>query len=304
MLRATPVMALNDPFEGTFNKKQVSNANRHHEKHDKNIGRENVNKFDGCEIDALMGDIQGDFFNLGIISFTEDHINPLMWSHYADEHKGMVIQLKTGMPLFADSSKYVEGIGFTRFGKTYLGDIYEFPERVVYRREKPTFEAEEEVVPDSLTEFHWTKFNQSIFFTKSNDWLYEKESRSVVRLEDADRIICKDSEPIRKICNRHSEISLEELEDGQLQITYPKEYEMYEVMGDQSVKSEIYQLSMDYNDPAVHLFRINPQCISGVYFGCKSKTEDCMGKIDKNIDLKHLTNINKLEIDDESYSLI
>lgn len=303
MLRATPVMALNDPFEGMFNEKQILNASQHHTNFYIRNGVENVNQFEDYDINGVMGSIQSDFFDLGIVSFTEDHINPLMWSHYADEHRGMVIQFITGMPLFADSIKYVKGIGNTRFGKSHLGDVFEFPERVFYRREKPTFELEEEAAPESMHEFHWKKFNKAILFTKSNDWLYEKELRSIVRLEDADRIICKDSKHIREICNKHSEICLKEIDREKIQITFPKEYEMHEEMGDESVKAEIYRLSMDYTNPAIHLFRINPKCISGVYFGCKSVFHQCVDKINSNCDLTNLKHLYKMEIDDESYSL-
>jgi hypothetical protein len=304
MVRATPVMALNDPFEGMFNEKQVRNVINHHKNFYAGIGLIYVSQLPGYDIDGIMGDIQSDFFSLGVVSFTEDHINPLMWSHYADEHKGMVIQFKTGMPLFADSMIYVEGIGNTRFGKRHLGDIFEFPERVIYRREKPTFEHAEEAAPESFHEYHWKKFNKAIFFTKSNDWLYEKELRSIVRLEDADRIICKNSQPIREICNKHPEICLKIINKEKIQITYPKEYEMHEEMGDESIKAEIYQLSMDYENPAIHLFRINPACISGVYFGCKSEFRECIEKIDTNCDLEHIKHLYKIKIEDESYSLV
>ncbi|WP_019866843.1 DUF2971 domain-containing protein [Methylovulum miyakonense] len=303
MLRATPVTALNDPFEGLFNKNQVINASRHQTNFFKESGIEDVNEFEENETEELMSVIQSDFFSLGIISFTEDHINPLMWAHYADEHRGMVIQFKTEVPLFSDSFKDVEGIGKTRFGKAYLGDVFEFPERVVYRRETPSFEHKEDAEPESINEYHWNKFNKSILFTKANDWIYEKECRSIVRLQDADRIICKDQKEIREICLKHSEIELIELADGFIQITYPKGYEMYEEMGDESIKNEIYFLSNDMNNPPVHLFRIDPNCIRGVYFGCKAKYSSCLDNIRDNENLKHL-NVNKMELAAETYALL
>jgi hypothetical protein len=303
MLRATPVMALNDPFEGMFNKTQVCTVKQHHKNFYERKGIMDMSQLPGYDVNGLMSIIQSYFLSLGVVSFTEDHINPLMWSHYADEHKGMAIQFKTGMPIFVDSIKHVEGIGYTRFGKCHLGDIFEFPERILYRREKPTFEPAEEAEPESIHEFHWKKFNKSILFTKSNDWLYEKELRSIVRLEDADRIICRDSEKIREICHKHSEICLKEFDQENIQITYPREYEMHEDMGNESIKAEIYRLSMDCSNPAIHLFRINPECISGVYFGCKSEFHECIKKIDSNYDLVHLKHLYKIEIADDSYSL-
>lgn len=304
MLRATPVYALNDPFEGMFNHEQVKNANTTFDRFYSKHGFEQQDNVDIYEIGQLMEIIQSNLFDLGIVAFTEDHINPLMWAHYADEHKGVVVELLKDKPLYEDSLQNFNG-KLSRFGKDYLGEVYEYPERVIYKREKPTFEYGNELTPDSTTDFHWKKFYRSILFTKSNDWQYEKEHRSIVRLKDADRIICSDNDKIRKICNENKEINLQTLKNEKIQITYPREYEMHEDMGDESKKTEIYQISsMSYDSSVMHFFRINPKCISGIYFGYKSNEQESMDNFNKNETLKHIKNINKMNVDDCSYSLI
>ncbi|MCJ8325495.1 MAG: DUF2971 domain-containing protein [Campylobacterales bacterium] len=308
MLRATPVYALNDPFEGMFNHQQIKNANKtFDEYHSQNgiVRNKNENEEEEeYQIEQSMECIQSDIFALGIVALTEDHINPLMWSHYADEHKGVVIEFLKDTPLYEDSLKSLNGKS-SRFGKNYLGDIYEYPERVLYKREKPTFEDGNELSPESLTDFYFKKIYKSILFTKSNDWLYEKEHRSVVRLEDADRIICDDDDNIRKICYKNKEIELITLPNNKIQITYPREYEMHENMADESVKSEIYMLSsMGYDSSVMHFFRINPKCITGIYFGYKSEPDKSIKFFNNNKKLNHIKNINKMNIDDYSYSLI
>jgi hypothetical protein len=307
MLRATPVFALNDPFEGVFNENQVKNAMQHQKNFYKNAGINNVQELDESEIENVMGVQQSELFDLGVISFTEDHINPLMWAHYADEHKGMVVQFKTRVPLFSDSSQYILGLGNTRFGKDCFGEVYEFPERVVYRRETPSFEHAEDAEPNSLDEFHWKKFNRNILFTKANDWIYEKESRSVVRLRDADRITCEDNPQIRDICLKHPEIKLIELKNDpdkitSIQITYPNGYERNEVMGDESIKDEIYRLSLCSKNPPKCFFRIDPKCIRGVYFGYKAAYSSCLKNIHDNEHLNHLSKF-EMKIKTETYSL-
>jgi hypothetical protein len=283
MLRATPLNELNDPFEGQFNKEQIENVLQQYKKVDKN---EDV--YNNEEITDISHTTEMEFEQLGIIAFTEDHINPLMWAHYANEHKGMVVQFKMDL-LFSDS-KYIDS----------FGDVSEFPERVVYRRELPSFKTEDEAV-SKQTPYLWKKFNRSILVTKANDWLYEKESRSIFYLTDADRIICNDDKDIRKICARDKKIDLVVLEDGRIQITYPKGYEMDEDVGDNSIKFEISLLS----ENSIHLFRVNPKCIKGVYFGCKSSSLErskCIEIIQKNSDLNHLS-VYKMEVNKEAYSL-
>lgn len=301
MIRATPVTVLNDPFEGCFNKDQILDATRNHETYYRNQEKE-VYKLDDSEIDGIMGVIEGEFSDLGIISFTEDYSNPLMWAHYADEHRGMVIEFDFDAPFFADSLQEVDGRS-SRFGINYLGDTYETPQKVMYRREMPSFERGELVNPGNKNEYHWKKFNETILFTKAIDWIYEKEHRIVVQLQDADSIICMDNKLIRQVCESDQNIKIETLEHKKIKITYPREYEMHENMGDQSIKSEINLLSGGDEQPAIHLFRINPMAISGVYFGCKSAHNKALTKMKNSQDLTHINNLYKMQINRQLYQL-
>jgi hypothetical protein len=299
MIRATPAWALNDPFEGYFNGKQLGDVDSNHGEFFKKNGKD-VYKIDDSEIRARMGDIQGEFSDLGIISFTEEPNNPLMWAHYANKYKGVVIEFDFSQPFFMDSVKEANGRK-SRFGENNLGDIFEFPEKVDYRKDMPVFERPESSVPDNIDEFHWKKFNRTILFTKANEWIYEKEQRTIVRLHDADSIICNDDKYVRKICAKESAIKLVELEEKKIQIIYPNEYEMYERSGDESIKGEIHRLTENYEEPAIHLFRINPRAINAVYFGCRSKHEEALGNIRNNSSLLHLKYIYKMKINHERY---
>ena len=301
MIRATPALALNDPFEGGFNNEQVQDADRNQRAYYRENG-EDAYEADDSMLNDLVGNIQGDLFGLGIISFTEDYNNPLMWAHYADEHRGFVVEFDFDEPFFMDSINDLDGRS-SRFGKNHLGDVFEFPEKVDYRREMPDFSRAELSAPDDMSEFHWKKFNRTILFTKSNDWIYEKEQRSVVRLSDADSVICIDNEHVRTECLKNPLIRLLELKNGKIQVIFPPEYEMHEDMGDQSIKNEIYHLTFDRNEPAVHLFRINPKAISGVYFGCKSDYHEALKKIKSNRSLTFLNQCFKMNTNRHLYQL-
>lgn len=305
MIRATPLSALNDPYEGEFNGNQVRDADRNHREYYKN-NRKDIYEADDSMIDNSIGSLQNELSELGIISFSEDFNNPLMWSHYANEHYGIVVEFDFKEPFFMDSIHTLEGRKY-RFGKSHFADCFEFPEKVDYRRKMPSFERPELSAPDTIEGFPWLKFIRTILFTKANDWIYEKEQRSVVRLKDADSIICKDYKYIRKQCCSDSAIKLEKLKkNGKLQIIYPNEYEMHEEMGDKSLKNEIFRTSFSPQYDSMYLFRINPLAISAIYFGCKSECEvdeNTLKIIRDNPSLMHLNNIYKMQRNEFLYQL-
>ncbi|WP_237666006.1 DUF2971 domain-containing protein, partial [Vibrio sp. V31_P5A7T61] len=97
--------------------------------------------------------------SLGVISFTEDKENLLMWSHYADQHKGFVIEFDIEHEFFSK----------THFnGNEFVGAI----NRVLYRKERLK----------SLNEYM-----VEVYFHKSDEWIYEKEHRLLVSLDAVDR---------------------------------------------------------------------------------------------------------------------
>ena len=55
--------------------------------------------------------------------------NSLMWVHYADQHRGIVLEFDYDKPLFQDSRKKL-GKRESRFGENYLGNIYDFLRRL------------------------------------------------------------------------------------------------------------------------------------------------------------------------------
>lgn len=104
--------------------------------------RENLNK--------SVEDLKNKIKDVGVLSLSEDPLSILMWSHYADEHKGICIE-------FGRSP-----------GEMSMSHIHCRP--VKYSREYP--------IPslwDILSEEHLLT-NKAVF-TKSIHWAYEKEWR-------------------------------------------------------------------------------------------------------------------------------
>ena len=92
----------------------------------------------------------------GVLCFSKDWKNPVLWSHYSDKHKGIC------------------------FGFDVLDDLLM---NIEYRGTKLLEEIEASLTPEKLT----PDLMQKILKTKFEDWEYENEVRIFVQLEEADR---------------------------------------------------------------------------------------------------------------------
>jgi hypothetical protein len=90
--------------------------------------------------------------SMGVVSLTEDPRNLLMWAHYADEHRGAVVELDIWQPQLRPGS----------CGADKLSGL----EKVVYSRNK-------------VTGLPWPDTIVEVLSTKSLDWAYEKEWRLI-----------------------------------------------------------------------------------------------------------------------------
>jgi len=101
--------------------------------------------------ERLNRTIDKHFKNVGLFCMSEFKDNILMWSHYADKHRGFCIE-------------------FTRDSDNYLGDIYRtIPINYVNEYSKMK-------LIDSTGEVYESVFYK-YFFTKAKDWEYEGEWR-------------------------------------------------------------------------------------------------------------------------------
>lgn len=108
----------------------------------RDIGIANVRK------DVESGEfVRGLISTLGVVSLSRTATNVLMWSHYAEHHKGFVIELDISI----DAPLHL------------LEQVLPFP--VVYKEDRP--------VLDWATGFDVDEY----FLTKSVDWAYEQEER-------------------------------------------------------------------------------------------------------------------------------
>lgn len=98
---------------------------------------------------------------IGILSLTTKFDNLLMWSHYANEHKGFVVEFNSENDFFMlkEEDNY----------------IYKGIQKVNYSKIRPY---------KFLIKNEWDE----LFLIKSEEWSYENEYRIIQRLADADEI--------------------------------------------------------------------------------------------------------------------
>lgn len=101
------------------------------------------------------------FGNAGVFSMSEKNNSILMWSHYADQHKGFCI-------------------GFDRESDSILGKD-DATKPVQYKNDYPYIEMFDQT--GKMNEF----FFEKMFFVKASDWVHEKEWRFVCSDGDSER---------------------------------------------------------------------------------------------------------------------
>jgi hypothetical protein len=193
-LKVTPPKELNDPFElnpyfsGQVTQEHVVETMKSFTPrgfyNDRVKAGEKLPPFEQYEVDLqriapllLKHGVQGlqqayeqwpakhlDWINerMGLICLSEEKNHPLLWSHYTDGHKGMVLEFDTGHEYFKQFSKF---------------------QRVTYDNKR---------VPIDLTlpstDFDLENDVRRIIYTKNDCWGYENEWRSLFQLEICHRM--------------------------------------------------------------------------------------------------------------------
>lgn len=101
---------------------------------------------------------------IGAFCLTEDGAHPLMWAHYADEHRGAVIEFDEESRFFNRKRSHTDELGSLR--------------KVHYSKVRPILNGD----PGD----NWF---QVLALTKASEWAYEQEVRLLSRLSDADSVV-------------------------------------------------------------------------------------------------------------------
>ena len=106
---------------------------------------------------------------LGALSLSEIYDHELMWSHYAEEHKGYVIGFDSSHPFFNQKKSPVDELRHLR--------------KIDYRDKPPVINL-------------MNTNGSELFLVKSSKWKYEVEWRMLLPLSDSAELIDKDPYPI------------------------------------------------------------------------------------------------------------
>lgn len=143
---------LNDPFESETGDNLISV-----------IESAVINENEYMPRDSIKSALNSLLNSNGIFSVSETPRNPLMWAHYADQHKGLCIGFNDD--IFSEMKKPEDNsIGFLEFKPVKVNyDNYRFDRQAIFDAETIVFDA----VKKHL-------------LTKSDEWIYEKEHRCIL----------------------------------------------------------------------------------------------------------------------------
>lgn len=185
-IRLTQLSALNDPFEAQFCYKGLDRLVQHFD------DPMTYNIHEPCTYQEYLNVNKS---KIGIISFSESKENLLMWAHYANEHKGFVAGVyfdeyyQYDQTIFENlfTSKVIQSTNLCG-GSFFDGRFHKVNYRKSYRYSNDMFDHDY----GNISMQGGDRMLYEIFLGKSDEWIYEKEHRIILRLEQADRVLIKD----------------------------------------------------------------------------------------------------------------
>lgn len=164
--KISPPLLLNDPFEFAISS-EIKRAYRSYFK-------DNLKAIPHLDEKMLQDYLRHNLRSIGIISLSETHRNLLMWAHYADEHKGFCIGVEDDYLNIPDVIEpNISAI-----------PVQNHPVKIKYDTKRFDLELHETSLNNLLN-----KLALSQLTVKSDDWMYEKEYRSIIYLLNHDKVI-------------------------------------------------------------------------------------------------------------------
>ncbi|MEZ9709801.1 DUF2971 domain-containing protein [Vibrio breoganii] len=180
-IRLSQIVALNDPFEASFCMTSLEQLSSHFDE---------SNAYDAELGELSFPDyVKNRMHHIGVISFSENKENLLMWAHYANEHKGVI----AGVSQFNKRSIFHKLFRADALINTSMTEEYSpfdgvakpvsYRKGLRYRHDKFDYDYSNISVEGA------DRILYEVFMQKSDEWIYEQEHRVVLRLEQADRVI-------------------------------------------------------------------------------------------------------------------
>lgn len=288
-IKLSPPILLNDPFE-TQNTQTVSDYIYNTYKDEYQLPETEESDFKDQRRKVILTRAPMKIIrSSGIFSLSESNRSLLMWAHYADQHKGMVIG-------FDDDFLYKEA-----------ETNESIPPRLIYSP-KP-IKVNYDTVRFDVSEFHTAESHiihvsrllaLKMLTTKSDDWLYEKEYRSILPIAMADEIRFRGVvSDLSKMLERHRKAN-------DFFIDFRRKNKPVSINKDIAMTNILYQ-RMSASEHFIFLKKVNPKKINSIYFGVRAKEADILSvirTINKNKDKLGHIRLYKYELCDRQFTLL
>lgn len=111
--------------------------------------------YKGNLVHRILGMLRADIGTRGVLSLAARWNCPLMWSHYADEHRGLCIEYSVPDADF----RHLAPVNYRHTRTIALSDVYQW-------KVKKSVDAEAKLI-------------NTIYYAKASDWRYEREWRDL-----------------------------------------------------------------------------------------------------------------------------
>lgn len=261
LLRLTPPNHLNDPFDAkpsieAIRRKVAFMTDQYGE------GAGFINDSELSRHVDIVDDLKTKLNKYGIISLTEDPYNLLMWSHYANEHKGIVVGYDNLNTMFSVSNDCISA----------YSPAISIPTPVKYTRKRP----DQNMGDEYIYEIEDKAFFQQIALVKGDDWIYEKEHRILLRLSEADVALLKINVPNSVAENVLNQLSIEFTLIGKNTYKFERE----------DINSFLTPVCKAINNPNIKNLgtvmafkRPTRTSLSSIIFGCRVEEEEIKNAI-------------------------
>ncbi|MCX4113271.1 DUF2971 domain-containing protein [Aeromonas hydrophila] len=209
-------------------------------------------RYSKADIRELTNEVMKSY---GIFSLSETPRNPLMWAHYANEHRGICIGYNRN--LFSKIEKPKDSI--------YLMAEYE-PRKINYDNYR--FDKEKKI--SSSDDF--VNAIKSQLLTKSDEWIYEKEHRCIIPFVCSTSFIV-DNNSTNTVSHFDKEMTINEylpqcIKEGLVKKIGLDEYELSNRLNKN--EQDIYTSAFSTFGCVSFLYNIDPQSIYSIHLGFRT----------------------------------
>lgn len=271
-IRLTQPAALNDPFEASFCRKSLDELTGYFD--------------ESAALDPEFGEIpfsqyiENRMHHIGIVSLSENKESLLMWAHYANEHKGIVVGIAdfpTKNSIFHRLFR-ADALINSSWGEEW-SPFDGKPKPVSYRKGLRYRNDKFDYDYSNISAQGADRLLHEVFMQKSDEWIYEQEHRVVLRIEQADRVIVPNIYSVENQKIRERIQSSSYAAAGSSRDSYTVDlFEIEDEHERMAVALELGKLGRDPN--TVYLMKLCSGAINNCLLGLKSnlKKVDVQGK--------------------------